>query len=300
MSDNPSANQDKLTLYSSTGSQWAYVAHLALIEKGYKSDEYDVVNVDLSKPPYVISVTAENLEPEYVKINPHGTIPSMNHPALETPLVDSVDILDYLDRSRPAATPLIPSDPTTKARVQQLIELVHSDQVGTNLILLQARSDEELDGKRISPWHTFLSNREATLEKYRAHEPNHPFYERRSAENGALLRLYTTKSTPEHAELFARTHSQYREFAAGVDRLESLLVLPYAAAPSVTAADLHIVPWLAHAMWGAGGEDIGDFAHLEELIQVSVPDFKVGERIKTWWANIGQRESFKQCYQSLH
>ncbi|KAJ0422301.1 hypothetical protein BJY00DRAFT_280628 [Aspergillus carlsbadensis] len=98
MSDTPSANQDKLTLYSSTGSQWAYVAHLTLIEKGYKPVEYDVVNVDL--------MTAQNLEPEYVKINPHGTIPSLNHPSFKTPLMDSVDILEYLDRSRPAATVL--------------------------------------------------------------------------------------------------------------------------------------------------------------------------------------------------
>ncbi|KAL3457265.1 hypothetical protein BJX64DRAFT_269255 [Aspergillus heterothallicus] len=285
-------NQNKPILYSSTASQWAYVPHLALLEKGYRTEEYDVVDIDL--------VTAKNLEPNYLEINPHGTIPSLKSPFLATPLVDSVEILEYLDRSRPAATQLIPSDPATKARVQQLIELVHSDQVGTNLILLQARSAEELDGKRKGPWLAFLSNRQATLEKYRAENPGHPFYERMTVENGALLRLYTMKSTPEHAKFYAQTHSQYRDFAAGMERLNSLLVLPCAAGPSITAADLHIVPWLAHAMWGAGGEDIGDFAHLEELIAVSVPGFEVGERVKQWWTNMSQRQSFQECYRSLH
>ncbi|KAL3449890.1 hypothetical protein BJX65DRAFT_305905 [Aspergillus insuetus] len=286
------AKGGKLTLYASTASQWTYVPLLGLHEKEYKPDEYVVVDIDL--------LTAKNFEPDYLQINPNGTIPSMIVPGLSKALVDSVDILEYLDRSRPNASPLIPTDSSSKKRVQQLIEFVHSAQADTNLILLQARSYEELEGKKNSPWMTFLSNRQMVLKKYHAEDPSHPFYERRAARNGALLRLYTSDPSLEHTEFFERTHAQYHDFAAGLDHLDSLLVLPYATGPLITAADLHIVPWLAHAMWGAGGQDIHEFEPLEKLIHQSVPGFEVGGRIKEWWANISQRESFKECYPALH
>ncbi|KAL3486201.1 hypothetical protein BJX62DRAFT_215653 [Aspergillus germanicus] len=292
MSAAHNAKGDKLTLYASTASQWAYVPILGLREKGYKPDEYDVVHIDL--------MTAKNFEPEYLQINPNGTIPSLAAPGLAKALVDSVDILEYLDRSRPDTAPLILADSSSKMRVQQLIDFVHSTQADTNLVLLQARSHEELDAKKNSPWNTFLSNRQAVLEKYRAEDPSHPFYERRAAENGALLWLYTSEATSEHTEFFERTHAQYCDFATGLDHLDSLLVLPYAASPSVTAADLHIVPWLAHAMWGAGGLEIDEFEPLEKLIQKSLPGFQIGGRIKEWWANISQRDSFRECYPTLH
>jgi glutathione S-transferase len=245
-------------------------------------------------------VTAKNFEPDYLQINPNGTIPSLTAPSLAKPLVDSVEILEYLDQSRPDTSPLIPTDSSSKKRVEELIDLVHSAQVDTNLILLQARSYEELEGKKNSPWMTFLSNRQTTLDKYRAEDPSHPFYERRAAENGGLLRLYTSELTPEHTAFFERTHAQYRDFAGGLAHLDSLLVRPYAAGPLITAADLHIVPWLAHAMWGAGGHEIDDFAPLEQLIQVSVPEFHIGVRIREWWDTMRHRGSFKECYPTLH
>jgi glutathione S-transferase len=245
-------------------------------------------------------VTGANFEPDYLQINPIGTIPSLVGPSLSRPLVDSVEILEYLNRSRPNTAPLTPADSASKGRVQQLIEFVHSAQADTNLVLLQARSYEELAEKKKSPWMTFLSNRQAVLEKYRAEDPTHPFYERKAAENGALLGLYTSDPSPEHTAFFERTHAQFRDFAAGLDHLDSLLVLPYAVGSEVTAADLHIAPWLAHAMWGAGGQDLNDFGRLENFIQQSVPEFQIGGRIKEWWVNISQRESFKECYPSLH
>ncbi|KAL2807900.1 hypothetical protein BJX63DRAFT_410928 [Aspergillus granulosus] len=283
---------DKLTLYSYTGSQWAYVAHLGLNEKGYEPDDYDVVDVDL--------MTAQNFDPEYLQINPNGTIPSLNGPSFAEPLTDSVDILEYLDRLHPDMMALIPVDPSSKQRVKQLIDFIHSAQMDTNLILLLARSQEELESKKKGQWMTFLSNRQSALEKYAAENPSHPFYTSKAAENGAIFQLYEKELTPQHTEFFARTHSQYRDFAVGLDTLNSLLVLPYAAGPTVTAADMHIVPWLAHAMWGAGGHEIHDFEPLERLIQKSAPEFQIGEKIKKWWTNMSQRESFRQCYHSLH
>jgi glutathione S-transferase len=85
-----------------------------------------------------------------------------------------------------------------------------------------------------------------------------------------------------------------------VDKLETLLVLPYAAGEQVTHADLHAVPWLAHAMAGVETKEIGDLSKLEVHIQKSVPAFKFGPKLRKWWENYTSREAFKEVYPELH
>ncbi|KAK2798189.1 hypothetical protein FQN51_007875 [Onygenales sp. PD_10] len=280
---------NKFTLYSFAGSQWAGVAHLTLAEKGYAKGQYDVKEIDL--------ITAENFEPDYLAINPNGTIPSLTGPALDKPLIESADILEYLNQSHPSSGPeLIPTDPIILNRMKELIDLVHSKDVNTNLILLQARDKTELVDKRGSIWKTFLANRQAKLDQYSSSLPAHPFYGPKSLENSHVNKLYNTEIGPDHEAFFDLTHDMYRRFAAGMARLESLLALPYAAGMEVTAADLHIVPWLAHAMWGAGGVEVAAFEPLEKLIGKTVLGFKVGPRTREWWVNFVKRESFKEIF----
>lgn len=42
-----SAKLSQFTVYSFVGSQWAGVAHLALAEKGFDREEYDLKEIDL-------------------------------------------------------------------------------------------------------------------------------------------------------------------------------------------------------------------------------------------------------------
>jgi glutathione S-transferase len=296
-------------LYSFIGSQWAGVAHLALAEKGFDKSEYSIKEVDLGKHfaetcscvgTEALSVLAENFEAEYLAINPNGTIPSLTGPSLSHPLIESSEILEYLDSARTSDPQLVPQDPTTKERIQQLINLVHSPELSTNLILLHARNKAEMQAKQSSPWKSFVINRQAKLEKYKTELPSHPFYAPKAEENAPLYQLYTTSISPAHEEFFALTEKMYIEFAAGVKKLDSLLVLPYAVGEGISAADLHIVPWLAHALWGAGATGVKDFETLERLIGVSVPGFQIGENIKAWWENFGGRDSFREVYGVLH
>ncbi|KAI2639943.1 hypothetical protein GGS26DRAFT_587394 [Hypomontagnella submonticulosa] len=283
---------EKFTLYSFVGAQWVGVAHLGLVEKGFKQDDYEVKEVDL--------MAAENLNPEYLEINPNGTIPSLTSPSLARPLLESVDILRFLDEAKGKS--LAPKDPASHETMQKIIDLVHSDDVDTNLILLRARDREEMSAKRSGMWNDFVSARQAKLEERKVTHPNHPFYGPKSAENGALYKLYTSPSEDELQSFYETTHDMYRRFAAGLNELDSLLVLPYAVGGQLTEADLHIVPWLSHALWGAGTEpsDIQNFGTLEALVQKTVPDFKVGPKIKEWWSNIAKRQSFKEVYPRPH
>jgi hypothetical protein len=94
------------------------------------------------------------------------------------------------------------NDPVVKERVQQLIDLVHSHQVGTDLILLQARNKTEIEFKQTSPCKLFLLNRQAKPEKYGTQLPDNPFYGPNAAENGTLYYLYMTEVSLAREQLF--------------------------------------------------------------------------------------------------
>ncbi|KAH7119377.1 hypothetical protein B0J13DRAFT_612900 [Dactylonectria estremocensis] len=287
---------DKFIVYSFVGSQWAGVVHLALAEKSFAEADYDIKEIDL--------VAADNFNPAYLKINPNGTVPSLTSASLENPLTDSIDILRYLDGLRLGHNNLVPVEDNakTKQKVQAILDLVHSDDLGTNLILLQARDAEEMQHKKNSDWKTFLEARQTRLEKERVSNPGHPFYGLKAQENGQLYKLYVTDIGPEHQLFFKKTHEMYRSFAAGMEKLEALLVLPYAAGDTITEADWHVAPWLSHAMAGAGTNpsEIQDFKPLERLIQKSVSGFTVGPKTREWWANVAATGSFKKVFPTLH
>ncbi|KAH8893080.1 hypothetical protein GQ53DRAFT_793771 [Thozetella sp. PMI_491] len=286
------ATTSKFTLYSFVGSQWAGVPHLGLAEKGYRREEYDIEEVDLG--------AAENFDPDYLDINPNGTVPSLTSPGLTKPLIQSTEILRWLDTGRGRS--LVPEDEESEARMQRIMDLVHSEAVGTDLILFYARSPEELELKRSRGWQDFLQARQSRLEYELGHRPGHAFYQTKSKDNGHILGFYTRDIGPDHQEFFKQTHYMYKEFAVGMDQLENLLVLPYAVGDQVTEADLHVAPWLAHAMHGAGAEaaDVLNFEPLQTAIQQSVPGFEIGPKTRAWWANFTKRESFQRVYPTLH
>ncbi|CAM1500401.1 Fc.00g095630.m01.CDS01 [Cosmosporella sp. VM-42] len=282
----------QFTVYTFAGSQWAGVMHLALVEKGFTRNDFKAKEIDL--------LAAENFDVEYLKINPNGTVPSLTSPSLAKPLTESTDILRYLDGL--GCSTLVPRDPETKKKVKAILDLVHSEDVNTNIILLQARDVKEMDAKKASMWHGFVTNRQAALERGCSAAPEHPFYRRKLQENNGIYHLYNAEVGDAHRDFFKASHDLYRRFAAGMDRLESLLVLPYAAGDKITEADFHVVPWMSHAMWGAGTEpnEVQDIETLESLINKSVLSFRIGPKTREWWLSISRTDSFKKVYSSLH
>lgn len=154
--------------------------------------------------------------------------------------------------------------------------------------------------KKVSPWHAFIANRQTALEKHHARYPEHPFYGPKAIENGALNKLYETPIGPDHEAFFKMTQGMYVKFAAGMDELETLVKLPYAAGDNVTLADLHMVPWFAHSLAGVGTSDPEDFGKLEAHIRKTVPRFEIGAKTREWWGNFGKRESFREVFATLH
>ena len=286
------ATKSQFTLYTSPASQWAMVPHLGLIEKAYLPHEYSLEEVDL--------MGAGNFHIDYLKANNAGTIPALTASDLKEPLMESTDILEYIDRAHNNSGPtLAAKNAETKAVMTKLINLVHSPDLNTNLILLQARDAQELDLVK-GNFGTFIATRQRVLEKNHADYPDHPFYGPKSTENGGLHKLYITPIGAEHESFFEQTHEAYKKFAKAFDELEDAVVLPYAVGEDVTYADLNMVPWLAHALTWAGAKGFDDWGSLEDKIGKSVAGWKVGEKMRAWWKNVQGRKSFKEVFPQLH
>jgi len=103
-----------LTLYGYPLSSAAYRVRIALALKGVK---VSTVNKQLRR--------GEHRQKDYLKINPQGCVPVL---ALEdgTVLTQSLAIIEWLEESYPLP-PLLPADPTARARVRSLCLLVACD-----------------------------------------------------------------------------------------------------------------------------------------------------------------------------
>ena len=244
----------------------------------------------------------ENFSPEYLTVNPAGTVPSLVSPSLETPLTDSRDILLFLDRSKTSRGKLYPSadEAGLKAKVDQLIEHIHSDPLSTNILLFLARDESELNANKDFGRHNFLQGRQSALEKYHDQVPNHSFYPGKKRENGSVHGAYVTEDKKALEEFFGMSNAAYDGLIKGLETLDTMLVLPYAAGENVTAADFHIVPWLGHALMAVNESDIHNLDSLEAHLQKSSPSFKIGAKTRAWWAKANSIPSVKEFYPKPH
>jgi hypothetical protein len=173
------------------------------------------------------NTVATEIHPDYLKVNPMGTVPSLTVPSLSKPLTDSRDVLAHLDSLKPAA-PLVPTSPAVQENIQAIIDIVHGDDVSTNLILLQARDMDEYSDKGDGPFGAYIATRQKVLEKHNTALPEHAFYGPEAEENGMVHKIYTVGSKEEREAFFKDTHESYKKFAGEIDRLGSLIVLSYA------------------------------------------------------------------------
>lgn len=138
-------------------------------------------------------VKAENLEPDYLKVNPNGTVPTVIASSLNSPLVNTRPILEFLDRSRPARSDpfLTLIDGVDKAANQSLIDLVHFNSLETSVLLFRCLNAAGIDRITSSPLFDYLAARQQALKKHLSAEPTNVFYRSKLADNGKLYRIFT-------------------------------------------------------------------------------------------------------------
>jgi len=94
----------EFTLYHHGSSVCAAKVRFAMAEKGL---EWDGVYIDILK--------GEQFEPEYLKLNPKGVVPTLVHN--DTIVPDSTVIIEYLDQLSPD-TSVHPTDPWQRAQAR--------------------------------------------------------------------------------------------------------------------------------------------------------------------------------------
>lgn len=231
---------EQLTLYSYVGSQRAGDAHLGLAEKGFGKGDVDIKEIDLYRfSPTVRAkgiltqtneVKAENLDPEYRKANPNGTVPTLTASHLSKPLIDTRQILEFLDLSQPSMNgpDLTPAGVQDKAAANALVEYVHSSDLDTNLIIFGCLDNGDFHRLKASPLFAYLATRQIALEKYHSADPKNAFYEAKLKENGILYSLFSEAPNTDRDAFFTDTAARYKTFATGLNMLESQIRLPYA------------------------------------------------------------------------
>ena len=101
------------TLYHHGSSVCAAKVRFAMDEKGL---EWDGVYIDILK--------GDQFDPEYLKLNPKGVVPTLMHDDLVIP--DSTVIIEYLDQIAPE-TSVHPTDPWERAQVRYWTKAVDED-----------------------------------------------------------------------------------------------------------------------------------------------------------------------------
>lgn len=170
-----STSQPKAILYTFSGSVWASVPSLALVEKGYHPQDVETKVVNL--------LLGENFSPAYLRINPKATLPTLVVPLAETmtsevdtkfrALTNTKEVLRFLDQSRSAhildqrgenatanpAPVLAPATVEGNAIAEKFIEMVHAKEADPNFLLLAAKSVEDIKKQQGGMQGMFVKNR---------------------------------------------------------------------------------------------------------------------------------------------
>ncbi|KAJ7494853.1 hypothetical protein B0H11DRAFT_2003594 [Mycena galericulata] len=265
------------TLYVYDGSVWVAVAKLAIAELGYKSGDIAFKSVNLFQ--------GENYNPSFLKLNPNGTLPTLEADG------------EFYTSTKDVIARLI-KDSTVKVAVgTSIIETVHEERFDPNFAMLLSRNDEELTRKTPLAGALF-SGRQAALEKYSKGPDAGPFkafYETKLAENGAGLAVFTGKASAEHkAGFFAKSQAHFASIKSGV-----LEVLPgflpesgFIGGAAPGEDDFHVGGWLARIARAAGGKSVDDaLAAFERAYGEPVP-----AKVAAYWGAWAARPSWKSVY----
>lgn len=257
----------KATLYIFKTSLWSSVPLLGLVEKGYNSDEYNLKEVDLFK--------GENFCPEFLRLNPKGTVPLLvvpvinsepDHPQRFKSITDSERILDFLDLSRkpqnthhsnenPAPT-LTPAIISTKFDADRLINLIQDGSVDLNFLRLGSLiqfTNVDFGIDQTVRMKEFFENRIRALETYMEVHPTatnsmKAFWQDRLKADQKTLSILTETATEEaQREFLNRNRKVWWNCVVMLTRIAQSIVShkgDYILGEQISLVDLHAGAWI--------------------------------------------------------
>ncbi|KAJ7580235.1 hypothetical protein C8J56DRAFT_1030121 [Mycena floridula] len=279
------------TLYTFEYSVWGAIAALAASETGYNDEEVESKSVNVPQ--------GENLKPEYLALNPAGTVPTLQAKDGTLHTNTKACVAELIKHGR------IKLD----AGSAGIIEAMHNPKYDPNVSLLSARNDEELEAKATSLPGIYAAGRQAALEKYSTGpgaEAYKAFYERELVEaaniigrptNIGLLALYQGKATAEVTErFFTQSKAHFDTVSNGLyEVFPDLISSDGLPENGPTVSDLFFGAWLARISVTVGGKTTEDgLKALETAFGKPLP-----QKIVTYWNSWGARESWKKVYGAI-
>ncbi|KAF8213369.1 hypothetical protein K438DRAFT_1089445 [Mycena galopus ATCC 62051] len=265
-------------LYAFPHSIWAHAAELAVAELGYKEGDITVKIVNL--------IEGENFAPWFLKLNPNGTLPTLESDG------------QVYKTTAEVTSALIKDAPTKVKAGSTVIETIHADKYDPNLLVVASRNDAELTAKSDGIFGAYFSNRQAVLEKLSV-DPEaaayKDFYETKKGENGGLLPLFTGKASEEQKAGF---------FALSQAHLDSIKGALFEVLPGFLPAsgfiggevpgedDFHVGAWLTRVADASGGKSADDaLAAIEGAYGAPVPG-----KVSAYWGAWTARASWKKVH----
>ncbi|KAI0757069.1 hypothetical protein C8Q80DRAFT_1215807 [Daedaleopsis nitida] len=259
----------KPVFYTFPASVWAGAGELAIAELGYTDATVDVRVINL--------VEGANFEPEFLKTNPHETLPTLV--ADEKAYTSTKDVISYLGEHASKKV----------AKGTAFIDKVHEEKYDPNLPMLLARNEEELKAHASGFQMHFVQSRQNSLD----HNSTLPeaaqfseFYAAKKAGNGGVLAIYKGE-VPEEAK---RDFFKHADAHWGI--IVSFILEDLPAALSESEDDFHLGAWLARIVFLTGGKlDKEGYKSLEQVMKQPVPG-----KVAAYWSAWVERPGFQKVY----
>jgi len=235
-----------LTLHHGVTSTCSKRVRITLAEKGV---EWESVHLNLAK--------RENLDPEYLKLNPNGVVPTLVHD--DRVLYESNFIIEYLDEVFPEPA-LHPADPYERAHMRiwmDRIEHVLHRNINTVSWIKQGRN-ERFAGMTPDELQAVFDS-QATEEKR------------------AILKKRLADGVSEADMDFAEAR-----VAEVLDLMEEQLQdQPWLCGTSLSLADISVAPFMER---------------FEANKMAGLTDWNKRPKLGDWWQRMKARESFKAAF----
>jgi len=264
----------KPVLYTFPGSVWAAAPHLALGELGIDAD-FSEVNL----------FEGANFNPEFLKLNPNGTLPTLTHEGKS--YKSTAEVIDYLVSV--SSTKVAPETFITK--------VVHEDRIDPNFSMVAARNDEELAQVTGSLGNVFHTTRLGHLKKYAATpeaQVHKSFYDNQITKISGLHAVLNGQAPDDGKQRFFSKSSALWD-GIKVFTVETLPTSitegPFIGGVRPGVDDFHVGAWIARIAFVSGAQKSEEGLSVLEKRFGTLP-----EKVKAYWRAWIVRDSWVKAY----
>ncbi|KAH8988996.1 hypothetical protein EDB86DRAFT_3081284 [Lactarius hatsudake] len=270
----------KPVLYTFPQSVWAAVPHLALDELDVDAD-LEIVNL----------LEGANFDPQFLKLNPHGTLPTLAHGGKS--FTSTAAVIDYL----------VSISSKKVAPATSITTLVHEDKIDPNFAFVASRNDEEFAKVKGSFAPIFTSTRLAGLKKHAATpaaEPHRDFHDKQIAKISGLDALLAGNAPDEARRGFYSASTALWD-SIKVFAVETLPAAigegPFIGGATPGVDDYHVGAWIARIAFLLGAQQSDEGVAALEKGFGPIP-----EKVKVYWSAWIARDSWVKAYpdKALH